>query len=362
MIKRFFYLIVVATTFSFAQDETDISNICDTLSNSSNVELRLAYVDETLWHGDKNLSVADSVKHVRHQGYATLEPIYTKFRHVIPYSISAGCNESSNNLYAYAEWDNKQGKWSLNGENNDYFTVIWNVTQNTIVGYDATNSYNILVFEEGDELDLENLTSENLMVSRTFELNFDSWYAIAQYTTTRETNGSTLVRPHAMFVTRLDSATAIRDAVKALDVPDSISKVDVQIFHSVLSDSRKIAVESSSSEEQSSGSEAESSSSEGQGSGGEESSSSTEIDSSDSEGSSSGSTEVTSSSKQERSSSSKGSTAIGRLGDTPRMLNGSREVRRLNGSIVKAGEPLKPGVYYVKGFDGLWRKQVELPR
>ena len=128
MIKRFFYLIVVATAFSFAQDETDVVNICDTLSASgpSNIELRLAYVDETLWYGNKNLSVADSVKQKRHQGYSTLEPIYTRFKYAIPYSISAGCNESSNNLYAYAEWDNNQQTWSLNEENN---AGLWHKTR-----------------------------------------------------------------------------------------------------------------------------------------------------------------------------------------------------------------------------------------
>ena len=69
----------------------------------------------------------------------------------------------------------------------------------------------------------------------------------------------------------------------------------------------------------------------------------------------------TSSSEQESSSSEEQSTIISRLGVAPRVFNGPREVRRLDGSKVKAGEALVPGVYYVKGLDGRWKKQVKLP-
>ena len=67
-----------------------------------------------------------------------------------------------------------------------------------------------------------------------------------------------------------------------------------------------------------------------------------------------------SSSSVEESSSSEGTTALGRLDVAPRAFN-AREIRRLDGTRIKAGEALVPGVYYVKGLDGRWKKQVELP-
>ena len=218
------------------------------------------------------------------------------------------------------------------------------MNHNTVGEYDSSNSYNILVYEEGDELDLDNLTTEKLMVSRTFELSFESWYAIARYLTIRVINDTlSSVKQHINVAIQLDSASAINAAVADLNVPDSISKVDVQLLHFVLSDSRKIEAESSSSGEQSSSSE-------------------DPISSSSSETTSSSSEVSSSSSKIVSSSSAKESAAIGWLGGTPRTLNSAREVRRLNGSVVKAGETLQPGVYYVKGVDGRWRKQIELPR
>ena len=62
----------------------------------------------------------------------------------------------------------------------------------------------------------------------------------------------------------------------------------------------------------------------------------------------------------EESSSSEETTVLGRMERTPRVFNDSREVRRLDGSIVKQGESLKPGVYYVRGMDGRWKKNVQL--
>ena len=109
MMKRILCLIMVAMGFTFAQD-VYVRNVCDTLvlSSSPKIELELAYIDEVLWYGDKNLSKADSVKNSRHQDYFTLEPIFVKYVYKIPYTITAGCVESTNNLYAYAEWNQSQ--------------------------------------------------------------------------------------------------------------------------------------------------------------------------------------------------------------------------------------------------------------
>jgi hypothetical protein len=174
----------------------------------------------------------------------------------------------------------------------------------------------------------------------------------------------------------LDSLSSLTNALKSLDIPDSISKIQIHQFHVVLTDPNKNQPVSSSSEESSSSSVASSSS--------EKSASSSSYSgagpwncgdnpllscsstyygssSSTSKENSSSSYVQTSSSEQESSSSEEQSTIIGRLGVAPRVFNGPRELRRLDGSKVKAGESLAPGVYYVKGLDGRWKKQVELP-
>jgi hypothetical protein len=102
----------------------------------------------------------------------------------------------------------------------------------------------------------------------------------------------------------------LNNALKSLDIPDSISKIQIHQFHVVLVDPNKNQPESSSSVEE--------------------------------------------------SSSSEETTVLGRMERTPRVFNDSREVRRLDGSIVKQGESLKPGVYYVRGMDGRWKKNVQL--
>ena len=148
----------------------------------------------------------------------------------------------------------------------------------------------------------------------------------------KKSDGGALLYSGAAF--RLDSAEAVSAALAVLNknenVPDTLSKIQVQVLRPVLTDPNKKAVNSSSSVAESSSSEAKSSSS-----------------------------VVSSSSVEPESSES--STAIGRLQATPRAFGAARAIRRLDGSVVKAGEQLVPGVYYVKGVDGRWKKQVELP-
>jgi hypothetical protein len=134
----------------------------------------------------------------------------------------------------------------------------------------------------------------------------------------------------------MDSLSSVTTAVKNLKVPDSVSKVQYQQFHVVLTDPNKKTATSSSSVASSSS----------------ETASSSSVASSSSEASSS---------SVEESSSSQGTTSIARLESSPHAFGNVREVRRLDGSVVKSSETLVPGVYYVKGMDGRWKKQVELP-
>ncbi|WP_405342986.1 hypothetical protein [Fibrobacter sp.] len=301
MMKRILCLIMVAMAFSFAQEEIFIRNICDTLGGKK-VELQLQQIEETMWYGSKNLSKSDSVKKTVYKDYQDVNPLKGKFEDaVLPVSVTASCVESRYNLFRYATWSNSH--WSLVDDDDDYATMIMDVNQYSYQGYDATNSYNILAIKKGALPENGSYSTNELMVSKTFEFSFDWWYSIAlYYVGTRYFYAS---------VVALDSLTAVEKSMGGLDVPDSISKVQLQVLHGVLVDPNKNLPESSSSE-------------------------------------------------QEISSSSEGTTALGRMERTPRVFNGAREVRRLDGSVVKQGESLEPGVYYVKGSDGRWKKSVQM--
>ena len=322
MFKKVCLAGLTAFAFSFAQEETEtyIRNICDTLSNSATpkVELKLKRVEETLWYGSRDLKKTDSVKVNLHEDYGSITPIMQKISLRIPYSINAGCVTSNYNLFKYGEWDQNGKKWTLNDENDDYGSWIIDVNLYNIPGFDSTNSYNVLVVKKGGVSDELSFSAEDLMVSRTFEFAFDSWQAIALARVKKSDGGATLYSGSAF---RLDSAEAVAAALASLnkrtEIPDTLSKIQVQVLRSVLTDPNKKAVNSSSS--------------------------------------------VAESSSSEEPVSSESSTAIGRLQATPRAFGAARAIRRLDGSVVKSGELLAPGVYYVKGLDGRWKKQVELP-
>ena len=320
MFKKVCLAGLVATVFSFAQEETYIRNICDTLSSSATpkVELKLKRVEETLWYGSRDLKKTDSVKVNLHEDYGSITPIMQKISLRIPYSINAGCVTSNYNLFKYGEWDQNGKKWTLNDENEDYSSWIVDVNIYKIDDFDSTNSYNVLVVKKGGISDDLSISAEDLMVSRTFEFAFDSWQAIALARVKKSDGGATLYSGSAF---RLDSAEAVAAALASLnkrtEIPDTLSKIQVQVLRSVLTDPNKKAVNSSSS--------------------------------------------VAESSSSVEPASSESSTAIGRLQATPRAFGTARAVRRLDGSVVKSGEQLAPGVYYVKGLDGRWKKQVELP-
>ena len=314
--------------FSFAQEETEtyIRNICDTLPGSATplVELKMAYVEETQWFGSKYLSEKDSSFVKRYKSYETIKPYRNNIPVSLPYSITAACAETEYNLYKIAQWNQSKTSWDLNEDNDDYATVIMDVNMVDFPGYNASNSYNILAFRKGSLPTDGAYSKKDLMVSRTFELQFDWWHTYAAYKveTTVEKDGATYVYTKWQYSDSygLDSLSSVNDAIKGLNVPDSVSKVQYQLFHVVLTDPKKSAVTSSSS-----------------------------VASSSSEASSS---------SVEESSSSEGTTALGRLVSAPRAFK-AREIRRLDGSKIKAGETLLPGVYYVKGADGRWKKQVE---
>ena len=344
MKKLPFCLFLALAASSFAQ-EVYIRNICDTLTTSATpkVNLRLAYIDETVWYGSSNLSKTDSVKTVRHKNYESVEPFRGQFSYTLPYSVTAGCAESKFNLYAYAEWNPSKGKWTLNDENADYATYIMDINNVKFPGYDATNSYNILAMVKGNFPEDNAYATENLMISKTFEFQFERWFALASYveTVTTESDGQVVTRMSYKYGSSMgmDSASTLNNAIEKLNVPDLIPKINYQLFHTVLMDENKMPADSllfssSSAEAKSSSSVAEDASS---------------------------SSEAKSSSSS-KPSSSESTTAIGYRSAAPRVFGEAREVRRLDGSRVNAGAGLEPGIYYVKGANGRWKKQIEMPR
>lgn len=346
MFKKICLVGLAAAVFSFAQEETFIRNICDSLPASATpkVELRLAYVDVTQWYGSIDLSKTDSVSVKRHESYEALAPFRDKFTEKLPVSIPASCAETKNNLYKYAEWSESSKKWTLNDENDDYATQIMDINQMEFPGYNSSNTYNILAIKKGALPEDGAYSMGELMVSKTFELQFDWWYTVVAYKIETETVDGNTKTIHTSWkmanAIAMDSTTSVTAALGALPESDTVSKAQYQQFHVVLKDANKL-----SSRDASSSSVAKSSSSEAK--------------SSSSEASSSSSKAKSSSSVKPGSSDS--SEAIGRLPAKPRAFGAARAVRRLDGSLVKAGEQLVPGVYYVKGVDGRWKKQVELP-
>ena len=358
--KRILWLIMIVVALPFAQEETEtyIRNICDTLPKSATpqVELRMAYVDVTQWYGSKDLSKKDSSSVKRYKSYETIKPFRDKKISLsLPYSITASCAETQYNLYKMAQWNESTLSWDLNEDNGDYATYIMDVNMVEFPGYNASNSYNILAFRKGSLPQDESYKADELMVSRTFEFQFDWWYTYVAYTIVSTTS----IKWQIKASYGLDSLSSLNNALKTLDAPDSISKIQIHQFHVVLTDPNKKEAASSSSVASSS-SEAASSSSVASST--SETSSSSKVSSSSSSSSKvkSSSSEASSSSEKKSSSSSKKTTAIDRLVSMPRVFE-AREVRRLDGSLVKMGEQLMPGVYYVKGADGRWKKQVELP-
>jgi hypothetical protein len=382
MLKKICLIGLIAAVFSFAQEETYIRNICDTLPSSAtpNVELKMARVVETQWFGSSNLSKTDSSFVKLHDGYETVKPFRDKVNINMPYSITAGCAETSNNLYKFLVWNQTGKKWDMNTENDDYATYIMDINMVEFPGYNASNSYNILAMKKGALPQDGSYSAGELLVSRTYEFQFDWWLTYAAYkieSTKEESDGkvTTTVSWKMSSSIGMDSATSVKNAVEFLKVPDSVLKVQYQQFHVVLTDPNKKIVASSSSTAPESSSSVASSSSEKSASSSSYSGagpwncgdnpllscSSTYYGSSSSTSkeNSSSSYVQTSSSEQESSSSVEQSTIIGRLGVAPRVFNGQREVRRLDGTKVKAGESLVPGIYYVKGLDGRWKKQIE---
>jgi len=305
------------------------------------VNLVPAYIEEINWYGDIHAQKKDSAKTARHGSYDVLQLNTPKFSYELPLSLMASCKETRGTDYKYAAWDSTK-HWVARTDTN-YATYIYDSRELNVGAYNSTNSFNMLAFVPEAMPENNAFSSNQLLISTTYEFSFEWWYAAASYVESFKGTGDdslkTFMRNHYGSSIGNDSLKVFENAVEALKVPDTTKSVRVQMIKVVLVDSRKVPEpESSSSVAGSSSSEVSSSSSE----------------------SKSSSSEALSSSNEE-SSSSEGSSRL----VTTRVLNGSArmlQVRRLDGSLVKNTSNLVPGIYYVKDSEGMWKKMAVLPR
>ncbi|MCQ2104920.1 MAG: hypothetical protein MJZ26_03915 [Fibrobacter sp.] len=334
-------LMLAAT--AFAQDkDVYIRNVCDTLPESKKpeVKLALAYVEETTWTTDYKYENEKDKQTTRKKSLDEVVPLRKKFEYGLPVSVTASCSETENNIYEELNWNGSQ--WDAVYKN--YATVIMDIHGNTVGQFNEENTNNLLLMSLGTLPENNSYKAYEILPSKSYEFQFEWWavnivYRTETITKTENPDGSSKTEVHNAYSTKSSLGNdyeSVMKIAKLSSVASSVTDVSFQVLHGVMMDSTKIKPE----ELFSSSSEATSSSS-------EEIASSSSVESSSSVSSSSSSSEV--------------ATGIVRLDKRP-VQNARSEMRRLDGTSVKNNEKVVPGVYYVKGADGLWKKQMVLPR
>lgn len=404
LVKKLLMVLSLFAVCSFAvEDETYIRNICDTLPHSkiSFVILALDHVDEHTWKDNATLTASKDKKTTTFKSWKDLVPSTEKAAPTrIPVSIKAGCSETRNNTLYYAEWFQSKKAWSLNDEVDDYASVIFDIHGHKTETFDSTNAYNFLAMKRGGLPEDDDYTSGEFFVSKTYEFNFDWWYAsiVTRKVSTFVRNDTTFTQTetNSTWALGMDSASAIQVAYKGVAKPIDATELEIKMWHGVLLDSLKKAntpAQNSSSSNSSSSAAGNSSASNFSSS---VSSSSMEQGTSSAIPGSSSSTNSSSSVKNEEPSSEEKSSSSVSGGDvkpdsstsngnggyasssseeavpgnsadaiaglrTAPVVNVRRDMRRLDGSRVKPGEKQPAGLYYVKDSNGRWTKEVVLP-
>ena len=315
------FLAIFASS-AFAQGETNIRNVCDTLPMSAlggTVELVSLYYEESNWYGNPKTMVKDSSSVKRFMTYSEFDFKGSDLR--VPLSITASCAEGPNSNVKYATW-NSNKKWVVK-DVDDYFTYIVDTHNMTTAEINENNAYNMLILHKGDKPDDDNYGSDELFVSRTFEFGFEWWLAEVSYTYEKDTivNGEKMLyigTPYANAIA-MDSAKAVAAAMSVFTIPDTINSILIRTVKATFIDPRKDESSSSEQQDESSSSEQEVAASSAEQSVESASSSSTQTESAsssskDPESASSSSTKTesaSSSSKEpETASSSSGQTEV----------------------------------------------------
>lgn len=390
-------------------DEVFIRNVCDTLASKGHDPVTLVATDlvETKWVASKksgNWTHGTATK-TTHTSYSTLTPIVKSISGRFPLSIEAGCRANSNVVYKYMSWNNY--KWSRDSLP-DYSTYIFDTHNRAIGDYDSTNANNILAMVSELPVDKDKYSSDEIMISKSFEFAFEWWLAAAEIRW-KKANDTTSIKH--FNVPAFDSLTAFQtmfDFMKetiaaSTNIPDTLSSANIQVIKVVLKDSEKtttiiepassssvVPPSSSSDKPQSSATQSSSSSDTPKSSAVNSSSSDVPKSSSSSDTPKSSAVQSSSSSKDTPvssssvTSSSSGDTPKSSSSDTPECSDskssssgGSEaiatvrtefvdeeivEVRGLDGRLVKNFGNVKPGIYYAKTSRGTWFKKVVLPR
>lgn len=399
--RRWLLMVSVLAIFStnaLAQSETNIRNVCDTLPMSDigpKVELSSPYYEETNWYGNPKTMKMDSSSVKRFESYSEFDFRGDKLR--VPLTIEAGCAEGPNSTVTYATWNNSK-KWVV--KEDSYFTYIVDTHNMTTDEINDKTAYNMLILHKGEKSADDSYMSDELFVSKFFEFRFEWWLAEVSYEYKKDTivDGGKAVyigRPYS-YAIATDSVKAVAAAMNGFVIPDTILTIRIQTVKAFFMDPRKPepgsleqqeSVSSSSKTQQESSSsalqeqvsssskkqESVSSSSKNQESNfssskeskqNSSSSKQTEVNSSSSKqqesvsSSSKGNSSSSSAKQGKTSSSSEKSEAIPvqRLASPAEIDWSTAQVRRLDGSVVQNRRQLPPGVYYMKSFDGMWKK------
>lgn len=341
-------LVMMLAASVFAQnDNVYVRNVCDTLPSSKNpqVRLALAYVDETTWTTDYKYENEKDKKTIRQKKLTDVVPIQKKLGYTLPVFLTASCSETVDNEYEELSWDGS--KWESSRSNN-YASVILDIHGNTVGDFNEENTNNLLMMYPNALPSDESYQSSQILPSKTFEFQFEWWQVAVVYKTETQVEGGVRTT-YSMSMALGNDYEGVMNSAKMKSVENTVTSVQFQVLHGILMDTTKIK-----SEDVFSSSSVMSSSS-------TNSSSSTVTSSSSSNEKTDSSSSGESSSSTVSSSSSNESTTGLVLLNNRTVKNVRVEMRRLDGTSVKNNENVVPGVYYVKGADGLWKKQMVLP-
>lgn len=397
-------------------DEVFYRNVCDSLASKGHERVTLVATDlvETKWVASKKAGnwTHGTVTKTNHNSYSTLQPIVKSVNARFPLSIEAACLTLSPVPYKYMVWNER--KWARDSLG-DYSTLIFDTHERAMGAYDSTNAYNILAMVSELPVDKDAYNSDEIMISKSFEFNFEWWLAAAEIRWQNDKGGSSLKYFNVPAYDSLTAFQAMFDFMKetianTATIPDTISTANIQVIKVVLKDSEKTttviepassssvvppssssdkpqssatqsssssdtpkssAVNSSSSKDNPGSSDTPKSSAVQPSSSGDASSSSVNTSTSEKSSSSTASSDSTepkssaqgsddSSSSSAKSSSSGGSDAIATV-RTEFVDDEIVEIRSLDGSLVKTSGNVKPGIYYARTSRGTWLKKVVLP-
>ncbi|MCQ2054541.1 MAG: hypothetical protein MJY82_04520, partial [Fibrobacter sp.] len=251
-------------------------NICDDWSNGDVFQLKSS-MKEIYWEGNFRTMSAESSSSKKINSVNEADQVIKKSLVdnngtpiKVPMALTAACVETKNNEYKFVTCDKATGACEQKTANN-YATQIYDVRDIKVEGFTSENAYNLLVMNE-EELPLDgSYLNGSIMGSRTYDLAFEWWFAVAEYTvvdTIKGEDGSfvgTSTTTHRRSALTLDSASVFNSVVKSVmaNAPESVNETVIRMLKVLLVEDKGTvpAGESSSSDASSSDSKDGSSSS-----------------------------------------------------------------------------------------------------